>query len=323
MLNQYRWYIALLAIFFFGLGPDLSVAQTANFHPCNAQPALPICQSGYGKRIAVRRWGAKPQTMDVDANAQAKLTTDNIKQEIQNLKSETIYLIDLDSAQVLYAKNQDTARSIASITKLMTAIVILQSDLSLDERITIKQSDIDLPSTIPARITAGETYSRLELLKLALIASENSAAHALARSFTGGIDSFIGAMNVTAYELGMLNSHFADASGLASENISTAVDLMRLVVFAYKQPLLRQITSNRQTELNNRKFKNTNILIGRKHWDILLSKTGTTTAAGDCLVMVFKSEQQNLAMVLLDANGAAGARFGDAVRMRRILAARE
>lgn len=319
-----RWFIQLsiLSSFLFFASaiswPINTVAQTANFHPCNAQPALPICRHGYGKKIAVRRWNAKPEALDKDANLKALLTTENPSLEIKNLKASAIMVQDLDSKEVLFARNADEVRAIASITKLMTALVILDSDLDMSANITITASDNNLASDIPSRLAKGTKWSRNDLLKMALTASENSAAHALARTYPGGMDAFALAMNNKAQEIGMVNSFFTEPTGLSNENVATAADLVKLVLAASKRQKISKYTTTAQQELAGFTFNNTNMLVGRPKWDIKLSKTGTTREAGNCLVMLINLQGHNLAIILLNANGANGARFGDAVRLRRI-----
>lgn len=311
----------ILSLIFIGLSlwPRSSLAQAANFHPCNAQPALPICQHGYGKRIAVRRWQAQPEALDPDARLKAPLTTQTPAKEQKALKASSILVQDIDNDEILFSRDASEIRAIASITKLMTALVITTADLDLEEAITITSNDLNLGSEIPSRLSIGSTWTRAELLAMALTASENSAAHALARTYPGGMTEFILAMNNQAKALGMLDSKFVEPTGLSNDNVATAKDLLLLIKTSLKQPLISKYTSAPKQVIKGQTFKNTNMLVGRDQWDINLSKTGTTREAGDCLVMVTKLKDRNLAVIILNASGTNGARFGDAVRLRRIV----
>lgn len=299
--------------------PSEASAQVANFHPCNANPALPICAHGYGRRIAVKRWGALPEPLDPDAAANASLVTRNPAAEIKKLKSSTVLVEDVESSEVLFARNEDTVRPIASITKLMTALVMVDAGVSMNEMVSMRADDHDASSDLPSRLSAGTSLSRLELLHLALTSSENSAAHALGRSYPGGMAAFVAAMNVKAEALGMMDSEFVEPTGLSNGNVSSARDLVKLMVAASKRPLIRLFTTDAEHEFAGQTFRNTNMLVGRPHWKIRISKTGTTREAGDCLVMLVRLGDRNLAIVLLDGQGMNGSRFGDAVRVRRIV----
>lgn len=302
--------------------PPPASAQAANFHPCNAQPSLPICLHGYGRRIAVQRWGATPEPLDPDAVAKAPLVTRDPAREIEKLKSTTAFVQDMDTSEVLFARDADVVRPIASLVKLMTALVVVEAGLPMDEMIVIDAGDVDVPSELPSRLSAGARLSRVDLLHLALTSSENSAAHALGRTYPGGMAAFVEAMNARAAALGMDDSRFVEPIGLSNENVSTARDLARLVHAAAGRPLIREFTTDAKYSVDGRTFRNTNMLVGRPRWDILASKTGTTREAGDCLVMMVRLGGRNLAMVLLNAQGMSGSRFGDAVRLRRVLDSR-
>src|SRR5690606_9865254 len=141
------------------------------------QPALPICQHGYGRRVAVQRWGATPAPLDPDAAVKAPLVTQNPAREIEKLKSTAIFVEDMDTSEILFARGEDAVRPIASIVKLMTALVVVDAGLPMDELITIEAGDVDVPSELPSRLAAGARLSRTDLLHLALASSENSAAH--------------------------------------------------------------------------------------------------------------------------------------------------
>jgi len=297
--------------------PAEAPAQVANFHPCNANPALPICKHGYGKRIAVKRWGALPEPLDPDAAVKASLVSSNPAAEIKKLKSSTVMVVDVDTSEVLFARQENVVRSIASITKLMAALVVVDADLPMDEMISIGAEDRKTTSELPSRLPAGTRVSRSDLLHLALIASENSAAYALGRTYPGGMAAFVEAMNVKAQVLGMIDSKFVEPTGLANENVSSAKDLVKLVHAASQRSLIGQFSTEAEHKAAGQTFRNTNMLVGRPSWEILASKTGTTREAGDCLVMLIRLGGRNLAIVLLNAQGQSGSRFGDAVRVPR------
>lgn len=299
--------------------PTETHARAPNFHPCNSQPSLPICKHGYGKRIAIRRWGALPEPLDPDAGAKAALITNNPAAEIKKLKSSTMMVADIDTAEVLFAREEDVVRPIASITKLMAALVVIDSALPMDEKLVVDADDRKTTSELPSRLPAGTTLSRSDLLHLALTASENTAANTLGRTYPGGMDAFVDAMNRKAGALNMLDTKFAEPTGLSSGNVSSARDLVKLVHAASLRPLIRQFSTEVKYQAVDQTFRNTNMLVGRPQWEILVSKTGTTREAGACLVMMIELEGRTLAVVLLNADGMRGSRFGDAVRLRRIV----
>jgi D-alanyl-D-alanine endopeptidase (penicillin-binding protein 7) len=233
--------------------------------------------------------------------------------------------MDHDAGQVLYTKNADAVRPIASITKLMTAMVIIDAGLPLDERIRIDAADVDLLKHSRSRLRQGTTLARRDLLKLALISSENRAAAALARSYPGGTEAFVERMNAVAAELGMKSSRFADATGLSSENVSTAWDLARLVDASCRNQLIREFTTTARCTVDTvegkgglREFCNTNPLVSDPHWQIGLSKTGYIGEAGPCLVMEARIAERPYVIVILDAQGKHS-RVADARRIRHWL----
>ncbi len=311
---------AVLLVMGVGAGwPSPAPAQVPNFHPCNSQPSLPICKYGYGKRVAMKRWGAKPAPMDPDAVAKASLVTGNPAAEIKNIKSSTVIVQDVDTSEVLFARQEDEVRPIASITKLMMALVVVDAHLPMDEMISIVAEDRLSESELPARLAAGASISRSDLLHLALTASENSAAQALARTYPGGANALVDAMNAKAHALGMMDSTFVGPTGLSNGNVSSAKDLVKLVHAAAQRPLVREFSTDAKHEVDGQTFRNTNMLVGRPNWKIMASKTGTTRLAGDCLVMQIQLGDRKLAIVLLNSQGQSGSRFGDAVRVQRVV----
>jgi D-alanyl-D-alanine endopeptidase (penicillin-binding protein 7) len=239
------------------------------------------------------------------------------------LRSASVLVQDAESGETLYAKNQSAVVPIASITKLMTAIVVLDAGVDLQQRVVISGDDRDYVKGTRSRLRPGTRLTRDELLLLALMSSENRAAAALARTYPGGQDAFVAAMNARARALGMTDTRFVDATGLSSGNVSSARDLARLVAKAHEYPLIREYstrTSATVHSLGGRPlgFNNTNRLVRSDHWDIDLSKTGYISEAGRCLVMRVRMASRELIVVLLDSWGRLS-RIGDANRIRKWL----
>jgi serine-type D-Ala-D-Ala endopeptidase (penicillin-binding protein 7) len=239
------------------------------------------------------------------------------------LQSNAALVLDQQSGEVLYGKNTQVVVPIASITKLMTAMVVLDANLDPDEKVLITQDDVDWLRGSHSRLRVGAQLSRDELLRLALMSSENRAASALGRSYPGGLEAFVRAMNLKAQLLGMHGSRFADSTGLSSTNVSTAEDLATLVRAAHRYPAIRAYTTSTAYEvsLGGRHpvaFRNTNRLVGSGAWDIGLSKTGFINEAGRCLVMQATLAGRAVIIVLLDSWGKYS-RIGDANRIRKWL----
>ena len=239
--------------------------------------------------------------------------------DLLNLKSSVALVIDQNTNEVLFSKNDKAVLPIASLTKLMTGLVISGAHLPMDEMIEITQDDVDLEKGSSSRLRVGTVLSRGELLHLALMSSENRAANALGRSFPGGADVFVQLMNVKARSLGMLSTAYVEPTGLSSKNQSSARDLAKLVDVASGDPLLRELSTSPgyQVAVGNRtlQYNNTNRLIKNPSWDIGLQKTGYISEAGRCLVMQTKVAGRNLIMVFLDSAGKLS-RLGDAERVR-------
>lgn len=251
----------------------------------------------------------------------------NLNTSSLRLRSAAALVINQNNGKTLYAKNAALRTPIASITKLMTAMVMLDANLPLDEQISIGYDDLDSLRGTTSRLRVGETLSRRELLQLALMSSENRAASALARNHPGGLPAFINAMNRKAKELGMLHTTFADASGLHSGNMSTAEDVAKMVRASYRYPLIRLLTTAKSYQFiarNNRRlaFTNTNALVKNKNWRIGLSKTGYTSDSGRCLVMQASIAKQPVIIVLLDSVGKY-TRIGDAIRIKKWIESRK
>jgi D-alanyl-D-alanine endopeptidase (penicillin-binding protein 7) len=238
------------------------------------------------------------------------------------LRSSVALVQDADSGETILAKNSDQVAPIASITKLMTAMVILDRGLDLNDEIVVSREDIDHLKGTHSRLLVGARLTRKELLLLALMASENRAAAALGRTYPGGTEEFVAAMNRKARALGMHETHYVDPTGLDSGNVSSAEDLAKLVKVADGYPLIREFTTTERAVVRTRgrklEFVNTNRLVRNPRWDIYLSKTGYISEAGRCLVMRVRVASKDLIVVLLDSWGKYS-RFGDANRIRKWL----
>jgi len=236
------------------------------------------------------------------------------------LHSSVALVQDAGSGELLISKNQDAVLPIASITKLMTAMVLLDSQVDLWQSVSISDEDYDNLKGTRSRLRPGSILTRDELLLLALMSSENRAAAALARTYPGGSDVFVAAMNAKAQALGMSDTRFVDSTGLSSANVSSAPDLARLVSAAYEYPLIRDYSTRDSAKVHARGqtlgFRNTNGLVRNSGWDIGLSKTGYISEAGRCLVMRVRLASRELNVVLLDSWGKYS-RIGDANRIRK------
>jgi serine-type D-Ala-D-Ala endopeptidase (penicillin-binding protein 7) len=242
------------------------------------------------------------------------------------LRSSSALVQDAATGEIVFGKNAETVVPIASITKLMTAMVILDRGLDLEEAITLSREDAVAMKGSRSRLRSGLTLTRGDLVLLALMASDNRAAAALGVTYPGGLEAFIDAMNAKAAVLDMNDSRFVEPTGLSPANVSTAADLAKLVRAAHEYPLIREystkdratvrITTGRSTR--TLQYGNTNGLVRSKYWDIELSKTGYISEAGRCLVMHVRLAEKDLIVVLLDSWGKHS-RIGDANRIRKWL----
>ena len=244
------------------------------------------------------------------------------KVKVVYLRSAAVMVQDAATGEVVINKNSDAVVPIASITKLMTAMIILDRGLDLEQRIVVSREDVDTHKGTRSRLMPGTTLTRDELLLVALMASENRAAAALARTYPGGVQAFVKAMNEKAAELGMSDSQFIEPTGLSPSNVSSPRDLVKLVRAAHGYPLIREYSTRDKATIKafNRplRFVNTNGLVRNSHWDIELSKTGYISEAGRCLVMHVRLASKDLIVVLLDSWGKQS-RIADANRIRKWL----
>lgn len=243
-------------------------------------------------------------------------------QKVVYLRSQAVMVQDAATGEVVINKNSEAVVPIASITKLMTAMILLDRGLDLEQRIVVSRQDVDTVKGTRSRLMPGTVLTRDELLLLALMASENRAAAALARTYPGGVQAFVKAMNEKAAELGMSDSQFVEPTGLSPNNLSSPRDLVKLVRAAHSYPLIREYSTRDRATVKafNRplRFVNTNGLVRNSHWDIELSKTGYISEAGRCLVMHVRLASKDLIVVLLDSWGKQS-RIADANRIRKWL----
>ncbi len=243
-------------------------------------------------------------------------------QKTVHLRSASALVQDAATGEIVFDKNADAVTPIASITKLMTAMVIIDRGLDLDARIVLGRDDVDHRKGTRSRLQPGAILTRSELLLLALMSSENRAAAALGRTYPGGLEAFVAAMNGKAAVLDMTDSRFEDPTGLSPNNVSSARDLVKLVRAAHEYPLIREYSTREKATVKvygrPLQFRNTNGLVRSTQWEIGLSKTGYISEAGRCLVMRVRLASKDLIVVLLDSWGRQS-RVGDANRIRRWL----
>ena len=321
----------------FSLGPwsriaslgllTVSMSMAMPVHAENAQAkrkqAVAQKKAATPKLVAKSRKGVHPSKQMAVAPERpsfGKLAGLHAALDPLDLRSSVALVIDQDTHEVLLRKNDQAVLPIASLTKLMTGLVISDANLPMSEMIAITQDDVDTEKGSRSRLAVGSVLSRGDLLHLALMSSENRAAHALGRTFPGGLDSFVSRMNARAQGLGMTDTRYVEPTGLSSRNQSSAHDLATLVGAAYKEPVLRELSTSpgREIEVGHRtlQYNNTNRLVKSPQWDIGLQKTGYISEAGQCLVMQAQVSGRKLIMVFLDSAGKLS-RIADAERVRR------
>jgi D-alanyl-D-alanine endopeptidase (penicillin-binding protein 7) len=248
----------------------------------------------------------------------------NLTHDPLALASNVALVLDQSSSEVLFEKNASVALPIASITKLMTGLLVVQAGQDMNEVLTITDDDVDREKHTSSRLRVGARMTRGNLLHIALMSSENRAASALGRNYPGGITAFVAAMNAKAHELGMTETRYVDSSGLSSRNVASARDLAKLAMVAHQEPLLREYSTDPKyvVDAGGRMmhYSNTNYLVASPDWDIGLQKTGFINEAGRCLVMQAMIQGRAVIMVFLDSKGKQS-RTADAGRMRRWLEA--
>ena len=329
---------------------NLAYAQNSQQTPAKAQKNQKSVEKSVGPRKAqtgqsastrknqvAKSAGQKRQTSKATLNAKNEKASQNARpirasfgqmaglhatSDALGLHSSVALVVDQETQEVLYSKNDHVVLPIASLTKLMTGLVIAEANLPMDERIRITQADVDTEKGSSSRLAVGTVLSRGDLMHLSLMSSENRAAHALGRTFPGGIDLFISRMNQRARSLGMTDTRYVEPTGLSSQNQSSANDLAVLAAKAYNEPMLRELSTSqgREVAVGSRtlQYNNTNGLIKNPQWDIGLQKTGYISEAGRCLVMQAQVAGRKLIMVFLDSTGKFS-RMGDAERVRKWL----
>jgi D-alanyl-D-alanine endopeptidase (penicillin-binding protein 7) len=283
-----------------------------------------LVQHGRHRGVGLHRvYAVIPQRPSLASMQGLRVGPDGAFEDVdENLgvKSSVALVMEDGTQDVLYSRNTKVALPIASITKLMTALVVLDARPSMDEMITVTADDLDTEKFSSSRLAVGTTLSRRDMLHLALMSSENRAAHALARNYPGGLDAAIAAMNVKARALGMTSADFHDPTGLTSRNVASAEDLVKLVNAASANPTIREFSTdpNYSVPVGRRvlAFHNTNSLVANPAWDIIVQKTGYISEAGKCLVMKAVIEGRSVVIVLLDSFGKF-TRLGDANRIRQ------
>ena len=315
----------------FLIGAALAPVQPAQAAPAktSAKKTQPAAKSG---RTAKSTRKAKPAARQPRKAALAAVAAVSARpsfgqlyglhatEDPLDLKSSVALVMDQDTNEVLLSKNPQAVLPIASITKLMTALVVVEAGQDMDEMLSISDEDKDTEKGTGSRLAIGTTLSRGEMMHLALMASENRAANALGRHYPGGLSAFVAAMNAKAQALGMTDTHYVEPTGLSSRNQSSAKDLAALVKVAHEYPVLRELSTSKahSVTLGRRQvaFHSTNGLVRSSTWDIGLQKTGFINEAGRCLVMQAELAGRKLIMVLLDSAGKYS-RIGDAERIRK------
>lgn len=331
-LNSRRWLgmLSLVSVLAMGATPALA-AKTGKEQGKNAHKQATTTRATTRAKVSVPGRAthavapahrsvvrvAEPQRQSFGQLAGLHQTPDPL-----DLKSSVAFVLDQDTNEVLLNKNSKAVLPIASITKLMTGLLVTEANLPMDETLTITQDDVDTEKGSSSRLKVGTQLSRAEMLHLALMSSENRAANALGRNYPGGLPAFVSAMNAKAKALGMNDTRYVEPTGLSSQNQSSARDLALLVKEAHEVSLLREYTTSpeHQVAVGSRQlqFHTTNRLVLNPAWDIGLQKTGFINEAGQCLVMQAQLAGRKLIMVLLDSAGKYS-RIGDAERIRKWL----
>ena len=324
MRRTLKTALLLTALMCVGLAPiDYAQAEGAKNHK-------PITHKSKVKPAALKKktvLSAKPNKSAHSVHKKADPVSVSRIRSLQDattlaLQSGSALVVDQGGGGALFQKNANVVAPIASITKLMTAMVVLDSSPNLLAPISIANDDVDYLRNSRSRLGVGSVMTRESALLLALMSSENRAAHALARHYPGGLPAFLAAMNIKAQALGMGDTRFEDPTGLNSNNVSTANDLAKMVAAAYRYPLIREFTTTSEATVDVGKrelsYHNTNPLVKSADWDVGLSKTGFIQEAGRCLVMQVRLSDKSLVIVLLDSVGKL-TRVGDANRIKRWL----
>ena len=299
--------------------PASSSRKAVASRSTKAQPTKVAAKPAARRTVAAAAAGAAAAAAVVARPSFGQLAGLHQVSDPLDLKSSVALVMDQETSEVLLRKNDHAVLPIASITKLMTGLLVAEAKLPMDEMITITKEDVDTEKNSSSRLRVGTTLTRGEMLHLALMSSENRAAHALGRTYPGGLQHFVQLMNMKAKLLGMSETQFVEPTGLSSRNQSSAHDLATLVNVAHSNALVREFSTSPSYEVavGNRtlQFNNTNRLVKSDHWEIGLQKTGYISEAGRCLVMQAEVAGRKIIMVFLDSVGKYS-RLGDAERVR-------
>ncbi|HJU70623.1 MAG TPA: D-alanyl-D-alanine endopeptidase [Paucimonas sp.] len=290
--------------------------------PSRAKPAKKVV-AAHASRARVKPIVAAPALpAALPVSSVGDLAGLNATHDPLALKSNVALVLDQSNSEVLFEKNANVSLPIASITKLMTGMVVIEAHQNMDEVLEVTTDDIDHERNSYSRLRIGSRLTRANMLHIALMSSENRAASALGRNYPGGLPAFVAAMNAKAKALGMADTHYVDSTGLSSSNVASARDLAKLVIAAHAQPLLRQYSTDSRYAVNTGRgilqYANSNHLVINPSWDIGLQKTGYITEAGRCLVMQAIIKGRSIVMVFLDSKGTQS-RLADAGRIRKWL----
>ncbi|MEQ1773217.1 MAG: D-alanyl-D-alanine endopeptidase [Burkholderiales bacterium] len=318
-----RYFLALwLGVFAVNCHAELRKADPRRTTVANTAKSVKPAPKGVAKaaKAAPRAAVRQGKTVRVAKRA-GPPPPEPFNPDVLDVQSSAALVVNMQNGDVVYNKNITAVAPIASITKLMTAMVVLDAKLPLDEPISLTEEDLDHLKNTGSRLQIGTVLTRDEMLRLALMSSENRAASALARAYPGGIAAFVREMNLKAISLDMMQSSFVDSTGLSSSNVSTAQDLAKMVTAAYQYPLIRQYSTGNGYAVQSvsgrtLEFRNTNALIPSPDWNIELSKTGYIREAGRCLVMQTVIAGSPVVIVLLDSWGRLS-RSGDANRIKK------
>jgi D-alanyl-D-alanine endopeptidase (penicillin-binding protein 7) len=317
----------LKKILFALLASSLLLPAAEAAKPARSGKAVVTKQARVAKPVVKPQRTAKASSKTVSRRARPTRVSRALAAQVPDdpthleVRSSSALVIEQGEGRTLYAKNIDAVVPIASITKLMTAMVVLDARLDLREGVMVSEEDVDLLKHTRSRLKVGSVFEREQLLRLALMASENRAASALGRAYPGGLHAFVAAMNRKAADLGMVRTRFVDSSGLSSDNVSTAQDLVKMVVAAHRYPLIQEFTTLQSYVVHTSEgrpmaFRNTNGLTKDDAWHIDVSKTGYISEAGRCLVMQARIAAKPVIIVLLDSWGRY-TRIADANRIKK------
>ena len=332
MLKKNSLRAALTAILVFGLVAFAAPASWANPGAAASGPSKPAKTAKTSKEARSSKVVKASKGQKVEQRSTRKVSAGrpsfgqlsglHATDDLLSLKSSVALVVDQDTQEVLFSKNSGAVLPIASITKLMTALVVTEAALPMDEMLVVTQADVGATAGSASRLKLGTQLTRGEMMHLSLMASENRAAHVLGRTYPGGLDQFVTDMNGKARQLGMQDTQYVEPTGLSANNQSSALDLSRLVRAAFEHPLIRDLSTSLEAVVavgrRPTQFRNTNGLVRNPEWEIGLQKTGYISAAGRCVVMQTQMAGRKLIMVLLDSAGKYS-RIGDAERLRKWL----